>query len=250
MAKSIKKRRKPDGSVEIVSDCPVCGSRDNYEVNLTSRKQHCWSCGYGGVYKGALVAPGVVVGGQSSVATEQITASIPEYAKLYIERRGFDPAYIIETYDVQWDGSRLCWPTGTGFARRAVTPWDTPKVLTRGVKGLIGVHRLGHGQHVVLVEGDFKAAAIPAPWIGIGIQGTEITEQQVLMLASHTPKVTIMLDRGYEQQAEHVRCSILNRVNLQAKVVPCPAPGPGPDDVLRSALVRALIESTGDSFNE
>lgn len=254
MARATKKRRKPDGSTEIVGDCPVCGSRDNYEINVSTRKHHCWACGYGGVYTGPALLPlfdGPAVPHVASKPSGPITTDIPATALYSILRRGFDPEYVVTTYDVQWDGARLCWPTGTGFARRAIYPWEEPKVLTVGQKGLIGVNRLRTRQHVVLVEGDFKAAAIPAPWIGVGLQGTEITEFQAALLATHEPaSVTVMLDHGYDVPSAKVRGVLNVKLPVTTRVtnVPCPAPGPGPDDVPRAALVSALLAALKEMY--
>ncbi len=61
---------------------------------------------------------------------------------------------------------------------RAIWSWESPKTLTLPPRGLIGQHLLAPGLDVVVTEGDYKAAAIPLPWVGVGIMGTAMTEDQ------------------------------------------------------------------------
>lgn len=239
MAKS--SRRKRDGTTELIRNCDFCGSRLNLEVNPQKGVWHCWACHRGGAVADGAPGAQVVPLPPSEVATADppnLTRDFPGYALAAIEARGFDPRFLIETFDLTWDGDRICWPTGYGYAKRAVLPWQEPKVLTQGVKGLIGYNRLTRSQRVVLTEGDYKAAAIPFPWVGLGIQGTGMTPVQVALLLTHEPElILVMLDGGKSDEADRVA----KAVHAQAI---CCLPGKlGPDDIAKETLVTFLLET-------
>lgn len=244
-----KPRRKSDGSVEIGFPCPLCGARKfKLEVNSASGLWHCWVCNRGGRLSGEelqrlQVTQALVVQGDSKHEPTPppiiLTEAYPPYVQQRIRLRGFDPAWLQRRYKVQWDGSRLCWPCGQGWSRRAIWPWEEPKTLTVAPKGLIGQHLLSPGARVVLVEGDYKAASIPLPWIGIGLMGTGMTPEQLSILAASEPKeVLIMLDGGFGEEAKKLaEFACL----LSPRVVDCLPEGQGPDDVPRRMLYQILM---------
>lgn len=129
-----------------------------------------------------------------------------------------------------------------GASRRAIWPWEQPKTLTVPPRGLIGQHLLTKGARVVITEGDFKAASIPLPWIGVGVLGDAMSPDQALALqASEPSEVVIMLDGGMRRQAEKIRELLCP---LDSRIVDLPL-GQGPDDVDRGTLYRVLVDQEG-----
>lgn len=292
-----KPRRKKDGSVEWPADCACCGS-SKLEINGTSLAYHCWSCNFAGVLtheefervkgagwetpsQGSSAFPPFHPSGPASDlpgGAPTLTDKLPQIALQEIERRRQEPAWIIHRYGVRWDGSRLCWPAGQGWSRRAVLSWETPKTISVSPRGLIGEHLLSSGRVVapyplpgatrkepaqapkvskldasesfaaqpglrlVLTEGDWGAASIPLPWIGLGLMGTSLSEEQRWSIATSNPKsVAICLDAGYKEKAVKIREQLLP---IPSCIVELPGPvDTGPDDVKRGDLVRLLLAS-------
>lgn len=236
MARKLRKKR--DGTTEQVGDCPLCGSRSNYEVNLSSGLFSCWACGYRGKVGVGTQAPQVQK--QLDAHPPEAQETYPEYALRAIRDRGFDPDYLIYRYRIFWDGDRICWPSGPDgrCARRAVFPWEEPKVLAYGERGIIGYHLMVPGSHLVLTEGDYKAASIPLPFVGLGIQGTSITPDQVQLVKQSRPgSLIVALDGGKEVQAWTVA---QNFWMYGVRVVTLPGTS-GPDDIARSDLMTMLL---------
>lgn len=242
-----KPRRKSDGSVEIGFPCPLCGARKfKLEVNSASGLWHCWVCNRGGRLSGEELqrlqaTQALVVQGDSKHEPTPppiiLTEAYPPYVQQRIRLRGFDPAWLQRRYKVQWDGSRLCWPCGQGWSRRAIWPWEEPKTLTVAPRGLIGQHLLFRGCHAVVTEGDWKAAAIPIPWVGTGHMGGGLTAYQVAILATAEPSmVTIMEDGGAEDKIATAQEAL---ALLPHRVVRLPL-GCGPDDIPRGDLFALL----------
>lgn len=275
----MKIRRKPDGSRELVSNCPLCGSKANYELNLSSRKYHCWACGYGGrLPAGKHLSPAADLAGQdnpdsnlslggkracgpgASLSTNVPTGTrrplvltdiFPDFVQKEWERRGFDAQYIHRRFHPQWDGERICWKVyGGGPWRRGIFPWQTPKVLTTGQKGLLAPEdAVGiRGKDVVLVEGDYKAVSIPLPWVGVGIGGTTFsTYQKALLQALRPASVSVLLDAGKDAETEALyvllrpTSLVLRRPSEYNKGILLRArEGAGPDDLPRRDLVELL----------
>lgn len=168
-----------------------------------------------------------------------LSGSLPEIATLEIARRGFDPEWLVRRYAVSWDStySRLFWPAGVGGILRSVLEWAPQKTIGVEPRGIIGQHLLRPGAHVVVTEGDYKAAAIPLPWIGVGIMGTEMTDLQVAALSFVRPaSVTVCMDGGFSDAAQGVAEQL---ALLSPRIVHLPD-GKGPDDVLRKDLLRVL----------
>ena len=220
------------------------------EINATSRLYHCFSCHAGGV---APVDWGPALSqlpnlssrpAASPLATPQSALSVkmPPLALQEIARRRQEVAWIVHRYMVRWDGERLSWPAGKGFSRRSVIPWEKPKTLTVPPKGLIGEHLLIPGSRVVVVEGDWKAASIPLPWVGVGLMGTIMSEEQKWTLLTSNPQsITVLLDGGYTYAALKIQEQLLP---YRAKVLDLPK-DKGPDDIPRRDLVRLLMKGAG-----
>lgn len=199
-----------------------------------------------------------------------LTSKMPQIALQEIERRRQEPAWIIHRYGVRWDGQRLCWPAGQGWSRRAVLSWETPKTISVSPRGLIGEHLLSAGRdenpsckvqsprspqlthdlpvlsplRLVLTEGDWKAASIPLPWIGLGLLGKVISDEQLWTIRTSNPhSVIVMLDGGFDREAQEAYEKLLP---LDVKIARLP-PRCGPDDIPRRDLVKLLlsVERTG-----
>lgn len=273
-----KPRRKKDGSIEWPADCACCGS-SKLEINGTSLAYHCWSCNFAGVLtheefervkgagwetpsQGSSAFPPFHPSGPASDlpgGAPTLTDELPQIALQEIERRRQEPAWIIHRYGVRWDGSRLCWPAGQGWSRRAVLSWETPKTISVSPRGLIGEHLLSSGRdapasckatntslpipglpglRLVLTEGDWKAASIPLPWIGLGLLGKTISDEQVWTVRTSNPhSVIVMLDGGFDREAQDVYQRLLP---LDVRIARLP-PTKGPDDIPRRDLVKLLL---------
>lgn len=253
MTKTSRLRKKRDGTYELPMECPACGG-NHMEFNASKGVYHCFSCRSGGF------APsewGPTLSSLSSrfgdvprteplptpkAVVAALRPQLPMLAKQELSRRGFEEAWIVNRYGVRWDGERLCWPAGAGWSRRSVLTWERPKTLTVAPKGLIGEHLLTQGCRVVVVEGDWKAAAVPLPWVGVGLMGLEMNDAQKWAILSKNPaSVTVMLDGGFVYPAERIREALLP---LRANVISLPD-GQGPDDIPRRDLVRLLLERAG-----
>lgn len=229
-------------SDEVRIPCPTCGKR-KMDVNTRLWVYHCFVCGASG--KGV---PSTYAGQRAKKVRRKadgldLVEKMPEEAALYVQRRGMDLEDLVRRFGVRWDRSsgRIAWPAGEDcWSLRGVRPWSTPKCLTHGApKGLIGQNELDSGQEIVIVEGDFKAAAIPAPWTPLGLLGAHLTSSQFGTLASHCPRsVTVLLDGGFEVEARAIAAKFWA---MPTRVVALPL-GLGPDDVPRSELVRLLLE--------
>ena len=91
---------------------------------------------------------------------------------------------------------------------------------------------------LVLPEGDWKAASIPLPWIGLGLLGKTISDEQVWTIKTSNPhSVIVMLDGGFDREAQDVYQRLLP---LDVKIARLP-PTKGPDDIPRRDLVRLLL---------
>jgi hypothetical protein len=240
----VKRRRRKGASVELRVVCPMCGS-EAAEVNPGISLWNCFKCPGGGPipesWKNAISDADKLSFMQGrSVPPKRRILELPPHAIHEIERRGFDPHWIVSEYGVHWDGERMVWPAGRGRCRRAVHPWQNPKTLTEGNKGLIGQERLRAGAHVVVCEGDYKAACIPLPWVGVGIMGTSMTyEQRILLLHSNPASISVVLDVGYDAEARRIARSLrpfpAQALSLQGVV------GQGPDDVGRHEVYKLLL---------
>lgn len=210
----------------------------------------------------------------------ELTEKLPIFALQECMRRRQEPQWLLRRYRVRWSFSRgrLWFPAGDGGVLRSVLSWEDPKTITvvpyGTQKGLVGQHLLdrtltpgwdtqscksensstlppqtqthvqalpGSGLRVVLTEGDWKCAAIPIPWTGLGLQGKTLSEYQRFVLLAAAPlSIDVMLDGGCENEANKIITSLLP---FKAGRVDLPR-GAGPDDVPRSELVKSLLEST------
>lgn len=248
----MKPRRKADGSSEFVLDCPLCGSRLNFEVNSVSGLFNCWACHH----SGKLADPKVsgLGKGTSTFQPDRSgeaphsrasrcppTQDFPEYVLSDWERRQMDKSWILKQYRPFWDGESICFPTFGGQPwRRSPWAWSNPKVRAYGDKGLLLPVDATQGRDVVLVEGDYKACAIPLPWLGVAIGGVTLSEYQGVLASTLRPSSwTIMLDGGKEVEAEEIRRK-LRVFSPVVRVAPIPYKK-GPDDVTRTVLLKALL---------
>lgn len=235
-------RRRSDGTTEVrgLYPCPSCGKPDHVEANVEKRLWKCWSCGRGGV-----VEEGVDLGNPQTMKRvrrwKPIQKKLPLPAVKEIERRGLCPEWVEVRYRVHWNGERMAWPAGEGWSLRALNPLEEPKTLTVAPRGLIGQHLLDVGQDLVITEGDYKAAAVPLPWVGIGVMGIWMTAAQAAVIRQARPRtITMLLDGGKEAEAEQMAVRLicsgarLRRVSLPE--------GKGPDDIPRGELVSLLLE--------
>jgi len=237
-------RRKADNTLEIEVDCPRCNAFGKCGINLQKKVWSCWVClACGGVpssWEEELNSSlPLLLPSESGQYVAPTNTDLPKVALWEIERRGFDPNWLVTRYGVRWDGDRLAWPAGEGWVRRSVMQGISPKCLTVAPRGLIGQHLLQEGISVVLVEGDFKAASIPLPWVGIGVNGLILTDQQVTDLQFSRPRdITILTDGGYTTQGWVMAGQLAPNV-VCVKELP---KDKGPDDIPRSELVQLLLE--------
>lgn len=262
----MKRRKKRDGSVEISINCALCGSKDKMEINVHKRVFHCWSCQRSGRLSSQEVdkflpflsdsltkgltngkfEPGFATSQTNTTTTkETYNPELPDVARRYIETRGFDPDWLSYRYRIAWDEhhSRICFPCGSGWSRRAIYPWQEPKTITDAPRDILGGHLITKDSHVVITEGDFKSASIPLPWVGVGLCGKNITDFQCASLAISSPKrVFILLDSGENRASEEVirRIQVLRPVLLRNEYGRLS--GSGPDDISRSNLTKILLE--------
>ena len=247
-------RRKKDGSYELLFLCPTCGG-SKLEVNSVSLLFHCWNCGSSGRKMGIEDPSGI----QSSLLSSKdgtphhdskvtsplpisLSSELPLFALQECRRRRQEPQWLLRRYGVgwSWDEGRLYWPTSPeGGVLRSVLSWETPKTKNVGPKGLIGYQQLGKRQRLVLCEGDWKAASIPVPWVGLGLCGVHLSEaQRASVLLSEPEEVLVCLDGGWEREAQKIVEQLLP---LRAKRIDLPWKG-GPDDGPRNHLVRILLD--------
>lgn len=236
---SRRPRRKADGTIELPEvRCPRCGTM-NRGINVTKGTYYCWKCSLGGPVDAPILARFSQI--QSTPVDPSVPkplSSLPDYARKMVEARGLDPLWLERRYGVRWDGERLHWPCGAGSSKRAIWPWDEPKTLTIPPRGLIGQHLLHKGARVVVTEGDFKAASIPLPWVGVGILGDAISDDQAQAIqASEPSEVVVMLDGGMERQARKVAETLCL---LAPRIVDSLPAGKGPDDIPRGELYALL----------
>lgn len=231
-------------------DCPRCrdwrpvdGRFDTLGVDVKSGVFGCWFCGFGGVVVG-------MPGKKSKIPRihrdpDIPTAGLPDVARAWLRGRGLDVNNTIARYRLAWDG-RICWPCGEGYgggwARRYIVP-HSPKVWTDAdtTKGaVIGAHRMVPGCTVVFTEGDCKAASIPHPWVGVGLIGTRMHEEQARrIILSGAVEGIWMLDGGVK-----VRAPATFRIQgFPQRFVEGLPPGKGPDDVPTVERVRLLLEA-------
>lgn len=241
------KRYRSDGSVELrgAVPCPPCGKADNTEINLRSRKWICWRCMSGGVLEDGALLPDPKDLKRVRKWRDGERTSLPEQAKAECRRRGLSAEWVETRYRVKWDGERMIWPAGSGFCARSVYPGDEPKTRTIPPRGLIGQHLLGTGQDVVLVEGDFKAAAVPLPWVGLGTQGMHLSYEQAERIEEARPRsVTFAWDGGTDTFMRKAATKLLALCPLRMLRLPH---GAGPDDVPRGELVSLLLAAEKES---
>lgn len=232
------------GGQEHIYICPYCPSLPKksarLEVNYKKGVGHCFRCGLSFPVdtsdKPEVVWPDY---GEESPEVRDVPENL---YRVFIER-GVDPVYTISRYQIKWDGRRLCWPWGEGrYARRAVYKWDEPKVLMDGGHDAIGgEHLMGTKKVIVLCEGDWKAASIPLPWVGVFIGGTALSETQVNIIRWHSPhEVIVALDGGVDP-GRIVRALSSHLIATTPWELP---EGLGPDDIPMPDRIKGLLEVT------
>ena len=157
-----------------------------------------------------------------------------------------EPGYTIARYQLAWDGSRLCWPTSNGYWKRAITDNLTPKVWAPPLeRGLLGAHLLSPAVDgmVVISEGDYAAASIPLPWVGVAIGGTQLGEHQIkVLLHSGVRAVTLCFDGDAGCAVGKAR-SYLQSEGIEVRVARGLREKQGPDDVSVPQRMDMLLEA-------
>lgn len=231
---------------EYVYACsqPTCEGKQGstLELNVKTGLFHCFRCGWSGriddIGKLALTAPVP----RPDVDNPEVKA-VPKSVYRALSHRGCNPEYVIDRYKIGWDGWRLCWQVSADmYWRRGIYAYQDPKVLfDPGEKGVLGEHLLDKKQYVVITEGDYKAASIPLPYVGIAIGGSTITNNQLDILAYYRPRMVIVALDGGVNPGSVVR-------KLRAKDIPTQSlslpKGLGPDDI----PIRERIALLGRAF--
>ena len=143
---------------------------------------------------------------------------VPEYAHAFIRGRGLDPALTIRHYNLEWRGHRLLWPGYPGYAGRSISDQKPKQLCMDGFSqnegSLIGAHLLHEGAHIAVCQGDFGAASIPCPWVGVGTQGISLTGSQAgRIVLSRPASVTLCGDGGEPMEVPEV----LERSGIQVR---------------------------------
>lgn len=236
--------------------CPVCGegSRNKapFGINRRTGWCGCFRCGnYSKITDPENLAS--ILPDPKHLPTKRLPEETdpdelldpPDFTHREFESRGLSALPTIHAYGVRWDGERLCWPTSLGMWRRSFIRGATVKVLApRGPKGLLGHRRLTHGQHVVICEGDFAAASIPYPWVGVGVGGQFINKHQLTLVEKARPKsVTVFLDAG-ATPLRTMRSLHLSKLSPKLVSTSDLPERTGPDDIPVADRIRRLLEVT------
>lgn len=235
-----KKRRKHDGSTEVVSPCPLCGDEKHYETNTRTGLSHCWVCHYGNKTLLESISEAPQPKAEEPRRLE-LSKDFPSYVFQEWAKRGLDKQWILKHYNPSWTGTHIAWSCYGGSPwLRSVFPWQEPKVKTTGVKGLLVPSGSLVDREAVLVEGDYKATAIPQPWVGIAIGGTTLSGyQRQLLLSLRLSSCLVLLDGGKEKEALAISKTL--GPFAYASGPSGLSPGLGPDDVPRRVLIRLLL---------
>ena len=116
-----RSRIKKDGSVEVKSPCPLCGSKDNLETNSLSGVFHCWSCHYSGrrVPTSGGTAPPIqcprVIVPAGGGTSKEIREDIPEWVRKKVLARNVSAAQL-NRLGARWDGRKVIFPVTGGPA--------------------------------------------------------------------------------------------------------------------------------------
>ena len=214
-------------------------SEATLELNVKTGVFHCFRCGWSGKIEDlGKVVPTVDI----PVTPDHLPAvkRVPQSVYRVISHRGMSPEYVIDRYQIGWDGGRLCWRVADGvWWRRAIYHWQEPKVLfdAGAEKGILGEHLLTKRCYLVITEGDYKAASIPLPFTGVAIGGTTATNNQLDILAYYRPELAIVaLDGGVDARpiVRKLRAKDINTVSVALP------PGLGPDDIPMQERVAVL----------
>lgn len=247
----LRKVRVEKGGREIVCECPRCPKLRKKDarlyVNPEKGTAYCFRCGY--TFSVKLTAAQRRKAQQSwpdYPKDKPEVGPVPDNLYRVFVDRGIDPIYTISRYRIGWDGYRLCWPIGEGrYLRRAIYPWDSPKVIMDQPGGhdfVGGEHLMETNKYIVLTEGDWKAASIPLPWIGVLIGGTRLHETQLAIIRYHKPAlVVVALDGGYETEGRKIITQLSRKLVPAVQWVGLPH-NQGPDDIPNAERVKALIK--------
>ena len=149
----------------------------------------------------------------------------------------------------------------TGFSGRALNDIDMPKYLNTKETAVyhkgsmffglnIAKDEIKQKQDAIIVEGEFDAIALFMEGIknAVAIKGTALTENQVALLASFTPKVTFCLDQdnaGFE--ATRRSLEVLEKKGLTTSIIVI-KDGKDPDEALKNnpaEFKKAMRENLG-----
>ena len=157
-----------------------------------------------------------------------------------------EASYTIARYGLSWDGGRICWPTSAGLWKRALTDNLDPKVICpAGDRGLLGVHLLGAASDglVVITEGDYAAASIPLPWVGVAIGGKRMNDHQIQALLLHGIREVVLCLDGDAGRDVGITRAHLMRNNIEGLVARGLVDKQGPDDVPVPQRIDMLLEA-------
>lgn len=234
---------------ETICQCPRCppsrqkASDARLEFNIEKQVAFCFRCGLSFSVKLNKSEARAVnkTWSQHQEPSSEILPVPSNLHKVFIDR-GCDPQYTISRYNVGFDGHRLVWPMSEGvYNKRAIYDWDTPKVLFSGNNPhhyVGGEHLMGREKYVVLTEGEWKAASIPLPWIGIWIGGIALTPQQLRVICYHRPALVIVALDGGEDPGRIIAACSKKLVPAKAWELP---EEKGPDDILAHERVEGLL---------
>lgn len=225
--------------------CPLCGDAGEHGgINLEGAYYHCWRCGghqleyvlsrafglsrreaerligehTGGVY----TAPKSTTHAQS---LQLPGGGLGKYHRQYLERRGFDPDYLVQEYGIRgtspferWEGmdygARVIIPVYdsigelVSFQGRTIHPMEQVRYKAcpkeKGVMDIkhciYNAHRVP-GDRVLVVEGAFDVWRLGAG--AVGVLGVSVSRAQIRAL-SRWREVLIAFDSGAEERAERL----------------------------------------------
>jgi len=242
-----KPKSKRKQGQEWMYECPRCGvgkaNKAPYEINIRTGKAHCFHCGLNNnidINTIKLKAADKIWNDEHKELPP--TEDVPDNLKRIFMERGMQFRYTIHRYNIRWDGGRLCWPVGKGFWRRSIYSSDEPKVkMDTNAHGILGEPLMKEHMYIVLTEGDWKAAAVPQPWVGVGLGGTDLSRRQEDIIVYHKPRLIIVaLDGGKAEERVKI-IKQLGKRYIQCVEWKLPL-DMGPDDVPTTRRIYELTE--------
>jgi hypothetical protein len=246
---AVRFRRHSSGAVELRANCVrLHDGKIDRDGCLTFNRLtglfycHWTGCHYGGKAGGYEGGP---LKGAKDPPIPGGIEDVPLHAHSLFKARGLDALYIIRRYRLKWREQRLLWPAEPGYAARATVPGQEPKQLcvdgfSASAGSLIGAHLLHEGAAVAVCQGDYGAAAIPVPWVGIGIEGKFLTEAQGSRILLSKPAEVVLCGDG----GEPMNCpAVLERSGIPVKRIAELPLKHGMDDIPMRLRVLLLLSA-------